>query len=115
MLDKANDFYQQGVHWTEEKTDNHKLWVQGRIDGMRDNTENPVLFAKYFSDFYQRVFNYWYWIRQHSHSQPVYVAVEEITKKDPEYYELVNRFANTEVSTVEKVEIAEKIRDRLFG
>ena len=114
LLNKANFYYQQGVHWPLIKIEDHKLWVQGRIDGMRDNVGNPIIFSKYYTDFYQRIFNYWYWIVQHSHSQPIYIAVEEIAVKDSEYFELVASLSNQNTSLGEKVKIAEKISIRLF-
>lgn len=114
LLNEASMYYEQGVYWSAEKINNHRLWAQGRIDGMRDNIGNPLIFTKYFTDFYQKIFNYWYWILQHSHSQPVYVAVEEIERKDPEFYVLLKSFASSDSSLEEKVEIAEKIKSRLF-
>lgn len=114
LLKKANLYYEQGVHWPLKKIEDHKLWVQGRINGMKDNVGNPIIFSKYLTDLYQRVFNYWYWILQHSHSQPIYIAVEEIADKDGEYFELVESLANPNTSAELKVEIAEKISCRLF-
>lgn len=115
LLQQASAYYRQGVHWPSQKIYDHKLWVQGRIDGMQDNVDSPIVFSKYYADFYQRIFNYWYWILQQTHSQPVYVAVEEVAEKDPEYYELVEHFTNPSVSLEEKAATAQKIRDRLFS
>ena len=115
ILKKAEEFYARGVHWSPEKTSDHRLWLQGRINGMKDNVDNPVVFSKYFCDFYGRVFNYWYWILQHQHSQPIYIATEEISTKDPEYYGPVSALADQGTSLEEKVELSEKIGARLFG
>jgi len=114
LLNEASTIYQKGVHWSPKKISNHKLWMQGRIDGMSDNIDNPVIFSKYFTDFYQRIFNYWYWILQNSYSQPIYIAAEEIGEKDSGYYELVSRLIETSTSVEEKIKIAEEIRDQLF-
>ena len=85
LIAEATAYYNKGVHWNEEKRASHKLWLGGRLAGMRDNVGNPLLFQKYFSDFYGRIFNYWYWLVAHQHSEPIYVAVEEIQKRDVEY------------------------------
>lgn len=114
LLTEATAFYQKGVYWSEEVIGSHKLWMRGRIGGMEDNVDNEMVFAKYHADFYQRVFNYWYWILQNIHSQPFYVAVEEVSKHDHEYYELIKQFASAEVALAEKVKISEKIYNRLF-
>lgn len=115
LLKRAYSYYQEGVHWPQKKVDDHKLWVEGRINGMRDNVNNEMIFSKYFADFYQRVFNYWYWILQHVHTQPIYIAMEQIADKDEEYFNLVAGLANQNTSLKEKVEIAEKISSRLFN
>lgn len=81
---------------------------------MRDNIDNPLLFQKYFSDFYSRIFNYWYWLIAHSHSEPVYVAVEEIQKRDVEYFNLVTKLIDVNKGDSDTVLIAESIVDRLF-
>ena len=46
LLDKANIVYREGVYWSPEKISNHKLWIQGRIDGMRDHVDDDVIFNK---------------------------------------------------------------------
>lgn len=114
VLEQASAFYAKGVHWSKEVIADHELWMQGRIGGMRDNVVNEMIFVKYQADFYQRVFNYWYWILQNKHSQPFYVAVEEVRQSDNEYYELVSQFASANTSLDKKVEIAEEICERLF-
>ena len=115
LLQAANTYYAQGVHWTKEKIANHKLWVEGRINGMKDNVDDPIIFNKYFADFYGRVFNYWYWVLMQQHSQPIYIATEEVAKKDSDYYELVSALVDSTHSLEEKVVIAEKIYQRLFN
>ena len=115
LLSEAISFYEKGVHWSEGKKNNHKLWLQGRINGMRDNIDNPVLFFKYFADLYPRVFNYWYWFIQEAHSQPIYIAMEEIAEKDPQYSQSMERLASLDISPAEKVSSAAEIYERLFG
>lgn len=115
LLNAAKEIYSKGVHWSQEKVDNHKLWVQGRIDGMEDNINNNVLFTKYYSDFYLRVFDYWYWIIENSYSMPFYVAVEEVEAKDPYYYQLINSLVENNLTPQAKIEVAKKIGQRLFG
>lgn len=113
MLKEAEAIYVQGIHWSDEQIADHKLWFQGRIDGMRDNVDKTEIFYKYFSDLYLRIFNYWYFLKKHSYSEPVYVAVEEIGQINPVYKALVTQFTNSD-SLEAKVSIAEQIRDQLF-
>jgi predicted nucleotidyltransferase len=115
LLQQANNFYSRGVHWTPEKIADHKLWVEGRINGMRDNIDNPFLFQKYFSDFYGRVFNYWYWLVANRHSEPIYVAVDEIKEKDPMYFEILGDMVDSSSSSDRRVQLADKISDYLFN
>jgi hypothetical protein len=114
LLEQANEIYSQGISWSDQKIADHKLWVQGRIDGMRDNFDSPELFYKYFSDFYQRVFNYWYWITKKQYSQPIYIALKEMAGDDKDLAELIGRLVEAETSLEEKVNISEKIRDHIF-
>jgi len=114
LLKEANKIYSDGVSWSNQKVANHKLWVQGRIDGMGDNLDNPLMFYKYFSDFYQRVFNYWYWVKKNKYSQPIYIALEEIEEEDKYYAELISQLVLDATSFEDKVIISGKIRDHLF-
>jgi hypothetical protein len=113
LLKRAEEYYSEGVHWSLEKIAGHKLWMQGRIDGMRDNTDNLIIFDKYDRDVRGRLFNYWYWILQQKHSQPVYVALEEIKEADPDYFKLVEAYF-VEIDLKKKVELAEAISVKLF-
>ncbi len=114
LLKEATDYYAQGVVWSKEKIANHGLWFAGRVNGMRDNIDNPLLFHKYIADLYSRVFNYWYWIIQQQHSQPIYIAVEEVAEKDLQYLELVSTLVDPNVNAVAKVEVAEQLHALLF-
>jgi len=114
LLKQAESYYSQGVHWSPEKNNGHRLWMKGRIDGMSDNTDNPIVFNKYFGDFSGRVFNYWYWILKKEHSQPIYVATEEVAESDPDYYRLVSKLVDAESSLNEKVDISREIFIKLF-
>ena len=115
LLEEARAYYAQGVHWPEDKISSHRLWTEGRINGMKDNIDNQIVFNKYFTDFYGRVFNYWYWLLRHQHSQPIYIAAEEVLEKDPEYYELVSNLVSSKSSPEKKVSAADAIYQRLFS
>lgn len=115
LLKEAGLYYEQGVHWSQEKIEAHKLWIEGRIQGMTDSVDNPLLFHKYFSDFYDRIYNYWYWLKQHKHSQPIYIATEEIAEKDPTFYKLLLSLFEDGVSPKKKVNIYCDIRDHLLS
>ena len=114
ILAEAEKIYAQGVYWSDEKIADHKLWFQGRINGMRDNVNQPEIFYKYFSDVYSRLFNYWYFLKQHAYSEPIYAAVQEIENKDSAYMYLISQFTSFESSLGKKVELAEEMRDFLF-
>lgn len=115
LLKEADSYYKQGVHWSQEKIDAHKLWIEGRIQGMADSIDSPLVFHKYFSDFYDRVYNYWYWLKQHKHSQPIYTATEEILEKDPIFYRLLLSLFEEGISPKEQVTICCDIRDHLLS
>ncbi len=114
LLKEADSYYEKGVCWSQEKIDAHKLWIEGRIQGMADSTENPLLYHKYYSDFYDRVYNYWYWLKQNKHSQPIYIAIEEIRENDPAYYQLLSALVTDDMPLLAKVDICHKICDYLF-
>lgn len=114
LLKEADLYYEHGLHWSQEKIDAHKLWTEGRIQGMADSIEKPLLFHKYFSDFYDRVYNYWYWLKQNRHSQPIYIAIEEIRENDPAYYQLLSALVTYDTPLSAKVDICYKICDYLF-
>ena len=114
LIAEATAYYNKGVHWDEDKRNAHKLWLGGRIAGMKDNTDNPLLFQKYFSDFYGRVFNYWYWLVAHRHSEPIYIAVDEIKEKDPIYFEMLCEMVASSSSLERRVQLADDIAQCLF-
>lgn len=114
LLQQATDYYGLGVHWSDEKIADHRLWIMGRINGMEDNADNPIIFTKYYTDFYSRIFNYWYWVLQHQHSQPIYIAVVEIAKKDPGYHELVSIFTSPDTPIEKRIRTAKELSARLF-
>ena len=114
LIADATAYYNIGVHWDEEKRNAHKLWLEGRLAGMRDNIDNPLLFQKYFGDFYGRIFNYWYWLVAHQHSEPIYDAVDEIKERDIEYFNLINKLIRIDTNNTNKVHLAETIVSKLF-
>lgn len=114
LLQQAADYYAQGVHWPQEKIASHKIWVEGRINGMKDNIDNPMVFHKYYTDLYSRIFNYWYWLLQNRHSQPIYVATEEIATEDPSYHKLVTDLIDPKSSPLQKITVAKNVQTILF-
>lgn len=113
LLDQASKEYEQGLSWNNDKKAAHKLWIEGRIDGMRDCVDQPLLFHKYFADFYGRVFNYWYWIKKNDNSQPIYIALEDLKREDPGYLALVEDLFKQQPLEA-KVEVCERIKSHLF-
>ncbi len=114
LLTQAEKFYNDGVHWSDAKKEAHKLWFEGRIEGMRHYTDQPEMFYKYFSDLYSRLTNYWYWIKQHKHSEPIYVAIPEIADNDPKYADLLKQLADPKTTLEQKVAAAEAMSHHLF-
>ena len=113
ILFKANEKYEGGINLPLEKLQGHKLWMKGRIDGMSDCLHEPILFDKYFSDVYPRIFSYWYWFKQSKYSQPIYVAVREIEETDTEYYKLIEDLSKSD-SRADKLTIIKKLDASLF-
>ena len=114
LLQQASTHYAEGVHWSREKIADHGLWFTGRVNGMRDTLDTPLLFHKYLTDLYSRVFNYWYWIVQQQHSQPIYIAIEEVAEKDPEFFALVSKMIDPQTTPEDKLTAAENMQAKLF-
>tara|TARA_B100000508_G_C11413328_1_gene254422 strand:+ start:65 stop:697 length:633 start_codon:yes stop_codon:yes gene_type:complete len=114
LLEQVKDYYRKPINWSDEHCESHRLWMKGRVDGMRDTVDQPLVFERYASDFYARITNYWYVALQDTNPKPIYLALEEIAAKDPEYFSLIERFVETN-SRQEKVVAAEKIMSRCFG
>jgi hypothetical protein len=114
LLSQAQKFYNEGVYWSDAKKESHCLWFEGRIEGMKHYIDQPEMFYKYFSDLYSRLTNYWYWLKQNKHSEPIYVAVPDIATKDPEYANLLIQLTDQKMTFYQKVEIAEQIKNFLF-
>jgi hypothetical protein len=98
--------------WTEEEKHSHSLWMQGRVNGMKDTIMEPALFEKYAADFYQRITNYWYWAIKDRYPKPIYLALEEITENDPGYFSLIQQYVNGDRKI--RVEVAEQIQTLCF-
>ena len=113
ILEMAQIAYRELSTWTDKQRYNHSLWMKGRVTGMEDTVEQPLLFEKYAADFYHRITNYWYWTVRDSHSLPIYLALEEIKEKDPEYFVCIEKFVHG--SREEKVKQAGNIYQKCFG
>jgi predicted nucleotidyltransferase len=114
-LEDARAFYSKGFTAPESWPDGPNLLMRGKVDGMKDYVDTPALFYKYFSNFYPRALDYWYTVLHGEYSKPAYLALPEIQKRDPEYYDLIVQFANPETSLAEKAKTAEEIHQKLFG
>jgi len=114
LLKQAKEFYQEPINWSDEHRESHRLWMKGRVDGMRDTVGQPLIFERYASDFYARITNYWYIAIHNTHTKPIYLALEEIQERDPDYFDLIIGFIES-VDKIQKVQTAEKIMERCFG
>jgi hypothetical protein len=113
VLQSAQTACLQPLAWTPEEKHSHSLWMQGRIAGMSDTLNEPLLFEKYAADFYTRITNYWYWAIHDRYSKPMYLALEEIKDEDSEYFLIIKNFVQS--SNEEKVNAAERIYQKCFG
>lgn len=114
LLAAAKAHYAKPAGWTEQDDYNHSLWMRGRVDGMKDTVDQPLVFERYASDFYARITNYWYWSIHDTYPKPIYFALEEIAEKDPAYYVLIEQFVH-ETDRTKRVEAAEEILQRCFS
>lgn len=114
LLNDAGVVYRKGYMSPATFPDGPNLWFQGRVDGMRETVEEPLLFYRYFANFYNKAVNGWFQFLHMRYSQPFYLALPEIKEKDPQYYDLLEKFVS-DISLPEKAEIAESIRRHLFG
>ncbi|MFT5831997.1 MAG: hypothetical protein ACI9SY_000378 [Candidatus Paceibacteria bacterium] len=113
VLVRAQAACAEPLGWTKAEKYNHSLWMRGRVDGMKDTLERPLVFEKYAADFYQRITNYWYWAVRDKYPKPIYLALEEIKEVDLAYFSLIKKFVDE--SGTKKIEIAEQIYERCFG
>ncbi|MEM9336733.1 MAG: nucleotidyltransferase domain-containing protein [Patescibacteria group bacterium] len=114
LVARAKEHYSQPAGWSETDDYNHRLWMKGRVDGMRDTLDQPLIFERYASDFYARITNYWYWAIHDSFPKPIYLALEEIAEKDPGHLALIEQFVE-ETDRTKRFEAAEEIKRRCFG
>jgi len=114
LIERVRTTYTEPLNWTQEEREGQRLWLLGRIDGMKDNIKRPLQFEKYAADFYNRVTNCWYWAMRDEYSKPIYMALEEIEAEDPALLELLKEFVSLPASA-EKVETALKIHQHYFS
>ena len=112
LLQEAKDLYEKPLGWVELQKDHHELWMLGRLNGMQDTIDEPLVFERYASDFYARITNYWYLSLHDTNPKPIYLALEEIADKDPEYFALLEEFVHG--SREQKIKSAEGIYQRCF-
>lgn len=114
LVAKAKELYSKGFEWTKTWPIGPKLWMRGRVDGMKDSVDSPEVFLRYFSQFYIRALNYWYFVLHKEYSQPVYIALPDIEKRDPKYRNLLKEISDLSKSNEERVSVAEDIMTHLF-
>ena len=115
VLKAAKAHYAKGFSWPDTWPNGPKLFMASKIDGMGDYVGEPEIFQKYLGTFYERALNYWYQVLHKKFSQPVYLAVETIKDKDPEYFAHLSALASSSVTNQEKIDHAQKIHGKLFG
>lgn len=115
LFTKARRVYEVGFQWPETWPNGPNLWMQGRIGGMKDNSDDSLLFYRYFCQFYPRAINDWFRVLHRQFPKPEYLALPHIQEEDLEYYVLLTELVDPSVTLEEKVSTAEKIRVKLFG
>lgn len=115
ILSEIKSIYEKGFIWPINWPEEPKLWLEGRLFGMKDNINNPEIFLKYFSEFYTRSLNYWYMVKNKKYSRPIYLALDEIKGKDPEFRKLLNDISKEDIKNNDRIIIAEKMVSNLFN
>lgn len=115
LLVTARSIYQKGFSWPKTWPIGPDLWMKGRIGGMKDNLNDPLLFHRYFCQFYPRAIKYWFNVLRHQYSKPEYEALPLIKEEDSEYYNYLTELVSSASSLEQKVDLAGLIRRRLFG
>jgi len=108
IFEDAQALYQKPYPWPSTWPEGPKLWMLGRLDGMRDAQNEPQQFLRYLGQFHQRALNYWYQIKQKEHSKPIYQALDEIREKDAEYFTYLEILGSMSNSPKEKLDAGEK-------
>ena len=89
--------------------------MQGRIDGMKDTSDEPLLFHRYFCQFFPRAVSDWFRVLHHEYPKAEYLALPEIKKRDPEYHSLLEKLVDAELPLAEKANVAQEISNKLFS
>ena len=115
LLERAQALYAKGFEWPASWPTGPHLWMQGRVDGMRDSLGNNEVYFRYLSQLYIRAINYWYVVLHKEYSQPVYLALPDIAERDPRYRALLAQLADPAIAYSEKVEVAQRMVEHVFG
>jgi len=115
LLNLSKEVYARGFVWPDTWPTGTRLWMQGRIDGMKDTAEDPSLFYRYFCQFYPRAISDWFRVLHKEFPKPEYIALPEIKERDLEYYKLLEKLVNSKISLKEKASISQQISDKLFN
>ena len=114
VLNAAKKHYAKGFSWPDTWPNGPKLFMANKIGAMSDYVDEPEIFQKYLSTFYERALNYWYQVLRKKFSQPVYLAVETIKNDGPEYFAHLSALASLSVTNQGKIDHAQKIHAMLF-
>ena len=115
ILNRASKLYLQGTPWDKGFPAGPMLWMQGRVDGMKDSVDSSEEFLRYFSQFYVRALSYWYVILHKEYSQPIYIALPDIEKRDAKYRKMLHEISDLSLKNTERIIVAEDIVNHLFN
>lgn len=115
VMETARVHFAKGFAWPAGWPEGPNLFMASRIDGMRDHIDEPEIFLKHLGTFYARALNFWFQILHGEFSQPVYLALEIIAKRDPAYLSHLCMLASPDTTSREKISHAEALQGRIFG
>lgn len=115
LVDRAQVIYSKGRNLTPEQLDFRKNFMTRCVGRLEDSVgDNGIFFLRLGRDFYGRSMDWWFMVLHNEFSRPAYTALEEISKKDPEYFGWLETISGNGTNQ-EKLEAARKIYHRLFG
>lgn len=113
IIDKVTSFYKIPPHFSDVDMSSHKAWFRSKIDGMIDYRDEPEAFFAKQSELYPRIIMYWFHFVRRTYVPQVYHSIPIIKNEDPEYFELLEKFASN-ITNQEKIDTAEEVYKRIW-
>ena len=113
FLAKAQLAAKAGPDLSDDEINRRKNYLLRYLNRMRDRQDQPGAFFYYVCSFYAAAIQYWYEVLQDEWGEPIYKAVSQIEKRDPEYSTLLKKLREDN-SPKDKINTAEQIFNYLF-